>query len=160
MIHDRRIVLWAVRKLHQAPLQMKNGIIGLAGILLIGLPSVAQAQLVAFDDIFGVPVGQQLVVEAPGVLDNDLYNDEPALDGGATAELITNPLFGTLECGSDPGFDLCPDGSFNFTPDAGFPGSDSFTYWAVVGTEMVEATSTLTACEGGPTLYVCWKESL
>ncbi len=33
---------------------------------MITLPGVAQAQLLAFDDIFGVPVAQQLVVEAPG----------------------------------------------------------------------------------------------
>jgi len=160
MIHDRRIVLWAVRKLHQAPLQMKSGIFGCFGILLITLPSVAQAQLVVVDDVFGVPFGQQLVVEAPGVLDNDLYDEEPAVDGEATAELVTSPLFGTLECGSDPGFDLCPDGSFNYTPDGDFPGSDSFTYRAVVGTEMAEAIATLTACDGGPIVFVCWKESL
>ncbi len=138
---------------------MKSRIVGWVGILLIGLPGAAQAQLVAVDDIFGVPVAQQLVVEAPGVLDNDLYNDEPAVDGGATAELVAGPLFGTLECESDPGVDLCPDGSFNFTPDGGFPGSDSFTYRAVVGTEMAEATVTLTACDGGPIVFVCWKES-
>ncbi len=81
-----------------------------------------------------------------GQRENDLYNNEPAVDGGATAELVAGPLLGTLECGSDPGFDLCPDGSFNFTPDGGFPGSDSFTYRAVVGTETAEATVTLTAC--------------
>jgi len=142
------------------PLQMKSRSTWYVGLLLFGLPGIAQAQLVAFDDIFGVPVGQQLVVEAPGVLDNDLYNEEPAVDGGATAELVTGPSFGTLECESIPALELCPDGSFNYTPDGGFPGADSFTYWAVVGTEMVEATATLTACEGGPTLYVCWKESL
>ncbi len=53
-------------------------------ILVSGLSGVAQAQLVAIDDSFGVPVFQQLIVEAPGVLDNDTYNGEPAEDAGAT----------------------------------------------------------------------------
>lgn len=130
------------------------------GVLIMGLSGVAHAQLLALDDIFAVPVApQQLVVEPPGVLDNDLFNEEPAVDGGATAELVAGPSFGTLECGSDPGFDLCPDGSFNYTPDGAFPGSDSFTYWVIVGTDMAEATVTLTACDGGPIVFVCWKES-
>ncbi len=141
------------------PLQMKSGIVGWVGILLIILPGVAQAQLLASDDIFGVPVAQQLVVEAPGVLDNDLFDDEPAVDGGATAELVTGPLFGTLDCESIPAFELCPDGSFNYTADVDFPGSDDFIYRAIVGTEMVEATATLTACEGGPMVFMCWKEN-
>ena len=39
----------------------------------------AMAQLVAVPDSFDVPFAQQLVVEAPGVLDNDLYDGEPAV---------------------------------------------------------------------------------
>ncbi len=138
---------------------MKSAMCWWVGALLIGLPGMAQAQLVAVDDSYGVPVDEPLVVEFPGVLDNDIYNEEPAVDGGATAELVTGTLFGILECGSDPGLELCLDGSFNYTPDAGFPGSDSFVYRAVVEAEMVEATAILTACEGGPTVFVCWKEA-
>jgi hypothetical protein len=129
------------------------------GALLNLLPSAALAQLVAVDDTFAVPVLQQLVVEQPGVLDNDTYDDEPAVDGGATAELVSGPVFGTLRCGSDPRFELCPDGSFNYMPDAAFPGSDSFTYRVVVGTEIEQAMATLTACDEGPTIFMCWKEA-
>jgi hypothetical protein len=99
------------------------------------------------------------VVEVPGVLDNDSYDGEPAEDAEATAELVTPPLHGTLECESDVGFELCPDGSFAYTQDGDFPGSDTFTYEAIVGLERAEATVTLTACEGGPTLFVCWKKA-
>ncbi len=106
-----------------------------------------------------MPVTQQLVVEAPGVLDNDLYDGEPAVDGGAIAVLVSEPLFGTLECSSDAGLNLCPDGSFIFTPDVDFPGADGFTYRVMVGIEIAEATVSLSACDGGPTVFICWNEA-
>ncbi len=132
---------------------------GSVGVLLVGFSTVAWAQLVVVDDSYGVPVAQPLVVETPGVLDNDSYNGEPAEDGGATAELLVGPIFGNLVCESDAGFELCPDGSFTYTPGVDFPGSDTFTYRAAVGIELAEATVTLTACGGGPTVFVCWKET-
>ena len=132
---------------------------GWFGVLLSGFYSLALAQLVAVDDSYAVPVAQQLVVETPGVLDNDRYNGEPAEDGGTMAELLVGPLFGTLECATDAEFKLCPDGSFTYTPNTEFPGSDTFTYRATVGIELTAATVTLTACVGGPTVFVCWKES-
>jgi hypothetical protein len=128
-------------------------------IFLVAIAGVVQAQLIAVDDTFGVPVAQELIVEAPGVLENDTYNGEPAEDAGATVELVTGPLSGMLECGSNPGLELCPDGSFTFTPGVGFSGSDSFTYRAMVGIETEVATATLTACQGGPTVFVCWKHA-
>ena len=131
----------------------------LVGIFVCGLAGEAQAQLVAVDDSYSVPVAEPLLVEAPGVLDNDTYNGEPAVDGGATAELVAGPLFGTLECESNPNLELCPDGSFNYTPGTDFPGSVTFTYQAVVGAEIVQATVTLTACSGGPSVFVCWVEA-
>lgn len=123
------------------------------------LPGIACAQLITVDDSFGVPVMQTLLVEAPGVLQNDSYKDEPAEDGGATVELLTGPVHGTLECESNVDLELCSDGSFNYTAGADFPGSDSFTYRAGIGTETAEAKVTLTACQGGPTVFVCWKEA-
>jgi len=123
------------------------------------LPCAAWAQLITVDDSFAVPVLQTLVVEAPGVLQNDSYNDEPAEDGGAEVELLTGPVHGTLKCESNINLELCADGSFNYTPGAGFPGSDSFTYRASIGTEKAEAKATLSACQGGPAVFVCWKEA-
>jgi len=123
------------------------------------LPGTGWTQLIAVDDSFGVPVLQTLLVETPGVLQNDSYNNEPAEDGGATVELLTGPVHGTLECESNAALKLCADGSFNYMPGAGFPGSDSFTYRASVGAETAEAKAALTACQGGPVVFVCWKES-
>ena len=130
-----------------------------SGLMMGGFAGAVQAQLLVGNDTFSVPVSRVLVVEAPGVLDNDLYNDEPAVDSGATADLVLAPLQGTLVCDSDAGLELCPDGSFTYTANAGFTGSDTFTYEAIVGLVRAEATVTLTACEGGPTQFVCWKKT-
>jgi len=59
----------------------------------------------------------------PGVLENDSYDGEPAEDGGATVKLLVSVLFGTLECASNTGLELCPDGSFNYIPGLGFTGA-------------------------------------
>lgn len=137
----------------------QNVVLGWVWLILTCGPGQALAQLVAVDDRFAVPYLQQLVVEAPGVLDNDSYNDEPAVDGGVTALLIAGPQFGTLECETNAGLELCADGSFTYTTNVGFPGSDSFVYRAMVGIETLQATVMLTACDGGPTVFICWKET-
>ena len=63
---------------------------------------------------YGVP----LVVAAPGLLSNDTDHDSPSL----TAELMSEPAHGTLL--------LNANGSFTYTPNAGFFGPDEFTYRA------------------------------
>ena len=72
----------------------------------------------ANNDSYTTAEGKPLSVAAPGVLAND------TAAGGATltAVLVTGPAHGTLT--------LNPDGSFTYTPAAGFSGSDSFTYQA------------------------------
>jgi hypothetical protein len=62
--------------------------------------------------------GTPLLVAAPGVLGNDTDDDSPML----TAKLVSGPANGTVT--------LNADGSFTYTPKAGFVGSDSFTYTA------------------------------
>ncbi len=119
----------------------------------------AQGQLVAVDDTYSVPYGESLLAEAPGVLSNDTFDGDPAEDAGAEAVLVDYASYGVLGCESDPGLDICPDGSFTYTPDLFFPGSDSFTYEAVVGSETQQATVTLSACGGGPPVYTCWAEA-
>ncbi len=74
--------------------------------------------------------------------------------------LVTYPNDGAIDCESDPvAFDLCPDGSFIYTPGSSFSGFDSFTYEVALSGQTSQATVTLTACTGGPTQYVCWQES-
>jgi VCBS repeat-containing protein len=77
---------------------------------------------VALDDAYGAPEDTALVIGAPGVLAND--ND---VDGDPlTAVLETGPSHGTLT--------LNANGSFSYTPNANFNGTDLFTYHASDGT--------------------------
>lgn len=66
----------------------------------------------AVDDAYATPHGTPLLVEAPGVLGNDADADAEA--DPLTATLVDGPDHGTLALG--------PDGSFSYTPDAGFRG--------------------------------------
>ncbi|MBV7327269.1 cadherin-like domain-containing protein [Chloroflexi bacterium TSY] len=77
---------------------------------------VAEADsYIAFEDL-------PLAVAAPGVLGNDTDAEGDPL----TASLVSSPSNGNLL--------LNADGSFTYTPDPGFFGSDSFTYIANDGT--------------------------
>jgi autotransporter-associated beta strand protein/VCBS repeat-containing protein len=68
-----------------------------------------------------------LVVGAPGVLVNDNLPNFPVLppDTVLTAQIIVNPS-------NAASFTLNPDGSFNYTPQANWFGTDTFTYVVVV----------------------------
>jgi PKD repeat protein len=73
---------------------------------------------VAVDDAYCVAEGDTLTIDAPGVLANDSdINGDPL-----TAVLVSNVSHGTLT--------LNPDGSFLYTPEVNFGGTDSFTYRA------------------------------
>jgi hypothetical protein len=65
-----------------------------------------------------------LSVPAPGVLANDT---DPDTNDTLTAMLVTGPSHASS-------FVLNPDGSFDYTPDTGYAGSDFFTYQASDGT--------------------------
>ena len=62
---------------------------------------------------------------APGVLGNDNDLDNPV--SSLTAMLVTGPT-------NAASFTLNADGSFSYTPNTGFTGSDSFTYKTNDGT--------------------------
>ena len=130
-----------------------------AGLFLFVTDSAQAAVLVAVDDRYDIPPSQFLQVEPFGVLENDTRDDENAGENGATATLLTSVSKGTLTCpGIGPG--LCSDGSFEYTPGAGFDGTDSFVYQAVSGTDTSgPATVTLSACDGGPQIFSCWHET-
>ena len=86
------------------------------------------------DDAYSVVGGQTLTVDAAaGVLDNDTDDDGDAL----TAVGPVGPAHGQLT--------LNADGSFTYTPDAGYTGADSFTYRADDGlAQSPPATVTIT----------------
>jgi VCBS repeat-containing protein len=77
----------------------------------------------AGDDAYTTDEDVALNVAAPGVLGNDSDGDGDPL----TAALVSGP--------SNGGLTLNADGSFTYTPDADFNGSDSFTYVANDGTQ-------------------------
>lgn len=88
---------------------------------------------VAVDDAYTTDEDVALTVEAPGVLANDTDPDSPVL----TAVLEEGPTHGTLE--------LNANGSFTYTPELNYHGTDSFTYKASDGTnESNIATVTIT----------------
>ncbi len=76
---------------------------------------------VAHDDAYSVKVGETLHVPAPGVLANDTAPDSTPL----TAILERIPTKGTIRWHMD--------GSFDYTPNQGASGVDSFTYKASNG---------------------------
>ena len=71
---------------------------------------------VASADIYTTSQDVTLLIDAPGVLANDMDVDGDEL----TAIVLTLPVHGALE--------LRADGSLTYTPTVGFSGADSFTY--------------------------------
>ncbi|NWF67515.1 MAG: tandem-95 repeat protein [Chloroflexi bacterium] len=87
---------------------------------------------VANNDGYSTPENTALVVGAPGVLANDTD-----VESGLSAVLVNGPAQGVLVFNSD--------GSFNYTPAAGFVGDVTFTYKANDGTaDSNVATVTIT----------------
>jgi hypothetical protein len=77
---------------------------------------------VANNDNYNTPENTQLNIPAPGVL----VNDTRAAGTTITAAKVTNPSDGTLT--------LSANGSFSYTPNTGYVGTDTFTYKANDGT--------------------------
>jgi VCBS repeat-containing protein len=81
-------------------------------------PAPTGAAPVAFDDSYSTDEDTPLTVSAPGVLGND--ND---VDGDPlSVTLVTLPTHGSVT--------LSPDGSFSYTPNHDYFGSDTFVYHA------------------------------
>ena len=76
--------------------------------------------------------GTLMQADQNGVLGNDIDADFDVL----TATLLTGPAHGVLA--------FNPDGSFTYTPNANFFGTDSFTYNATMARPTNVATVTLT----------------
>jgi len=81
----------------------------------------ASAPPVANNDSYSTTQGQVLTVAAPGVLGNDTSPGGNPL----TVIKVTDPANGVLT--------LNADGSFTYTPNSAFSGTDSFTYKASDG---------------------------
>jgi VCBS repeat-containing protein len=109
-----------------------NGSVSNAALVSVTITPSNQAP-VAVDDEGTTNEDVALIVEAPGVLGNDTDEDGDDL----TAEVVAGPSSGELT--------LNPDGSYTYTPDPDFFGSDSFTYKTNDGTtDSNTATVTIT----------------
>lgn len=94
---------------------------------------------------YGYRTGEDVAIIAnvPGVLANDYDADGDPL----TAELVTGPANGTLLLNSD--------GSFTYTPNMNFNGTDSFTYRAFDGnsySDVATVTILVDPSNDGPTI--------
>jgi len=104
-------------------------IVFLAALLLALLVSPALAQVTAVDDYYYTPADTPLTVTS---VNDILTNDLGA--GTLTAALATDVSNGVLV--------LSPDGTFTYTPNGGFVGTDAFTY-TVTDTVEVSAPATV-----------------
>ncbi|HUF54296.1 MAG TPA: Ig-like domain-containing protein [Dehalococcoidia bacterium] len=88
--------------------------------------------LVASNDAYDAESGQALAKGSPGVLENDTYPER----AGLILEVVQNVSDGQLT--------LANDGSFDYLPDHGFVGRDTFKYKIKAGAlESGEATVTI-----------------
>lgn len=91
---------------------------------------------VANDDTYETEFQTELVVPAPGMLENDTDGNGDTL----TATVTIRPTNGELA--------FSPNGAFTYTPNTGFSGEDTFRYTASDGTLTSEpATVTITVKE-------------
>lgn len=103
----------------------------------IGVAAVDDPPTVV-DDSYDIDFETSRTVAAiDGVLSNDVDNDGDTL----TAQLVEGPSNGTLVFNAD--------GSFEYTPNAEFLGTDSFTYTASDGEEAVQGTVNLNVRPSG-----------
>ncbi len=101
---------------------------GTASVIITVTPS---SVLFAVDDRYSVGQDNPLIVDPPGVLDNDIDPDNNELQ----AIKPSVPSFGQL--------DFNAEGDFTYTPDPGFIGVDTFTYVAFNGTDESEPATVI-----------------
>jgi hypothetical protein len=136
MIHNFSFALIAIHLIGTffhapAPIQFSNDLFPVSSILQVTMPSIPNnvnkyfppihlAQtLTPVDDEYEVNQDEELSVPAPGVLENDVF------DGEVSAILEQAPQNGDITFDSD--------GSFTYIPEAGFVGTDEFSYLLVQG---------------------------
>ena len=112
---DGSITVYAAHQYLLGPTAVGDLFIGKAECGVTGAPS-GQSPPVAADDAYSTKRDTALNVPAPGVLGNDTDADGDPLSAGSASD----PAGGSVV--------LNADGSFTYTPDAGFTGTDTFTY--------------------------------
>ncbi len=110
------------------------------GDISVPLSADAVVRPVGNTDSYNVAFDRQLVVSAPGVLSNDAA-------GTTVFDAVDQPSNGMLEGPSS-------NGSFTYTPDNGFSGSDSFSYRIVDGLGAQSNPITVNLAVSAATFYV------
>ena len=108
---------------------------GAGNVATVAITVHPPAPPVALNDAYNTAFNTPLTVSAPGVLANDT-----STGGAMTAAIVTTATSGSLA--------LDAGGGFTYTPNAGFVGTDSFTYLATnpIGPGNI-ATVSLTVAE-------------
>lgn len=101
-------------------------------------PSATSRPPVAVADVYDAVAGQTLNVEEPGVIANDQVPEGLEVE----AVMVAPPTNGQAV--------LNPDGSFTYSPAAGFAGTDTFTYRLVGGLRSNVAPVTLRVASANP----------
>ncbi len=102
-------------------------------IIILDLGVASDAAPVGVPDAYSTFVNTRLTVAAPGVLANDEGSN-------LSVKTFTNPQNGVLE--------LFTNGAFDYTPDTGFSGTDTFKYRATNGTLDGELTTVTITISG------------
>jgi hypothetical protein len=105
------------------------------------VPGSLRVSPLAFADSYSSTKDTALSVPAPGVLANDTGTPSPSAQAIAAGA--------TTQGGS---VTLNADGSFNYTPPAGFQGADSFNYTATNGTTPDDTATVTINVDDGPTV--------
>jgi hypothetical protein len=124
---------------------------GEGGVASESVTIVVNSAPAAEDDTYETDEGTPLIVAAPGVLENDADDDGDPL----TAVLEDGPAGGSLT--------LNADGSFSYTPDAGFFGVDTFTYRAsdgLMASNVATVTVTVVPLNEAPELATIGDQSV
>jgi FtsP/CotA-like multicopper oxidase with cupredoxin domain len=128
--------------LYDRALNLTNGLDTGGGMLIYIVAEAVAGAPTAVDDAYATNEDTLLTVAVPGVLGNDTAGAGP---GPFTANLISDVSAGALA--------LISDGSFTYTPNVDFNGTDAFTYVANDGgldSNVATVTITVNAANDPP----------
>jgi len=116
-----------------------DGLLFDTAAIMVSITGVNDAPI-AMEDEYLADQETPLVISTPGVLvnDSDVEGDD------LTATLIGQPDYGSLQLGID--------GSFSYTPEDGFTGTDQFIYYASDGVASSKETVVKITVEAAPQL--------
>ena len=101
---------------------------------------------IAVDDSYSTPLNTPLAQAAPGVLANDTLNGAAIFSYGASTGGEQTTIGAATPTSAGGSITLHADGSFSYTPAAGFQGNDTFKY--VLKNTFASSTATVTIVVG------------